>query len=514
MEKKGEIYYNSSILRKDTYMEYLEKIKEFLNNINADEILNNEFDGILIKQLAKSNVLTEDGQSNQTHIAITGESMDFFPYLNNYKYLEAENPNIEYKRKFVLKLRAKLLSNNLNYMKGIDLQENQIIESFFTTARSRRKDGMQLELSYLNLDDEKFIELRSLIHQNDYIVFLKLKEKPEYVVFAIKANDAETIGISNKMDMNKTVTEVDIHTINQESIVEDTDDEIVNLILENKNVILYGVPGTGKTYRLNGIKKYFDKSCFVTFHQSYEYEEFVEGINSKIVNNQIVYEPQNGIFKQFCEEAKNNPTQRYVMFIDEINRGNISKIFGELITLIEKGKRAGEKEEVKVTLPYSKTTFSVPNNIYIVGTMNTADKSIALIDSALRRRFFFIELVPNFELFDNCNQILKKCILAVKVINERIIQTIDKDHRIGNSYFIELLHINDEEKLIKRMKNIWLYQILPLLQDYYFMNPEDISDILYDLIENKSGNASMDINYNITNQDFIKAINQIKDFEE
>lgn len=494
-------------------MEYLDVIRSFLKEIKADKILNSDFDGILIKKLANSNVLTEGGQSHQTHIAITGESMDFFPYLNNYAYLEATTPNIDFKRKFVLKLKAKILSNNINYMKGIDAQEDQIIDTFFTTARSRRKDGMQLELSYLNLDDEKFIELRQLIHQNDYIIFLKLKEKPEYIVFAIKNLDAQRLGISDYLDMDKTITEVDISSDDKEEKIENTDNEIVNLILENKNVILYGVPGTGKTYTLNKIKKYFDESCFVTFHQSYEYEEFVEGITAKTENGQINYEPQDGIFKRFCEEARNNSTKRYIMFIDEINRGNISKIFGELITLIEKGKREGEKEEVKVILPYSKNIFSVPKNVYIVGTMNTADKSIALIDSALRRRFFFVELVPNFELFNEANQILKDCISAIKVINERIVQTIDKDHKIGNAYFIELLKVDNEEVLIKKMKNIWLYQILPLLQDYYFMNPEDISDILFDLICGSNNEACLEINYDITNQNFINVIRQIKNFE-
>lgn len=493
-------------------MECLESIQNFLKEIKADEILNFQFDGILVKKLANSNVLTESGLSHQTHIAITGESMDFFPYLCNYSYLEVSEPNKEYKRKYVINLKADLLSNDFKYLKGEPVQENQMIESFFTSARSRRKDGIQLELSYLNLDDEKFIALRREIHENDFIVFLKLKEKLEYMVFAVKNSDAERLGITDYLKMDRTITNVVPTEIEANYNIEETDNEIVNIVLQNKNVILYGVPGTGKTYTLNKIKTYFDKSCFVTFHQSYDYEEFVEGISADIVNEQIHYGTKDGIFKTFCEEARNHPEKKYVFFIDEINRGNISKIFGELITLIEKGKREGEQQEVKVILPYSKKEFSIPKNVFIIGTMNTADKSIALIDSALRRRFFFIELVPNFDKFLNCNALLADCISAIKVINNRIVQTIDKDHKIGHAYFLELLKIEEDTELIKNMKNIWLYQILPLLQDYYFMNPEDIMDILHNLVLDESGSC-IEINYNISDEEFMNAINQIKNFE-
>ncbi len=493
-------------------MECLESIQNFLKEIKADEILNFQFDGILVKKLANSNVLTESGLSHQTHIAITGESMDFFPYLCNYSYLEVSETNKEYKRKYVINLKADLLSNDFKYLKGEPVQENQMIESFFTSARSRRKDGIQLELSYLNLDDEKFIALRREIHENDFIVFLKLKEKLEYMVFAVKNSDAERLGITDYLKMDRTITNVVPTEIEANYNIEETDNEIVNIVLQNKNVILYGVPGTGKTYTLNKIKTYFDKSCFVTFHQSYDYEEFVEGISADIVNEQIHYGTKDGIFKTFCEEARNHPEKKYVFFIDEINRGNISKIFGELITLIEKGKREGEQQEVKVILPYSKKEFSIPKNVFIIGTMNTADKSIALIDSALRRRFFFIELVPNFDKFLNCNALLADCISAIKVINNRIVQTIDKDHKIGHAYFLELLKIEEDTELIKNMKNIWLYQILPLLQDYYFMNPEDIMDILHNLVLDESGSC-IEINYNISDEEFMNAINQIKNFE-
>ncbi|MGV8712926.1 MAG: McrB family protein [Nitrosomonas sp.] len=145
-----------------------------------------------------------------------------------------------------------------------------------------------------------------------------------------------------------------------------------------------------------------ERYSFATFHQSYGYEEFVEGLRPVLGGeieagdaNEVQYEIRSGVFKELCDRARKSPNQRFAMVIDEINRGNISKIFGELITLIEPDKREEKENAVPLILPYSRKPFLVPDNIDIIGTMNTADRSLALLDTALRRRFEFVQMMPD-----------------------------------------------------------------------------------------------------------------------
>lgn len=279
---------------------------------------------------------------------------------------------------------------------------------------------------------------------------------------------------------------------------------------EELNYILYGPPGTGKTYNsinyavaiienkdpsvvkveeYKEVKKRFDsykvekQLVFTTFHQSYGYEEFIEGIKPYIGEDKCVsYSLDSGIFKQLCERALKNKNKNYVIVIDEINRGNISKIFGELITLVEKAKRIGASEEITTTLPYSKLEFGVPKNIYLIGTMNTADRSIALLDTALRRRFEFIEMMPDSQILykknHNSDLIIDDINIGkmLDVINKRIEILYDREHTIGHAYFIDLV-VNSN---IDTLKLIFTRKILPLLQEYFYDDYEKIRLVLGD----------------------------------
>ncbi len=225
---------------------------------------------------------------------------------------------------------------------------------------------------------------------------------------------------------------------------------------------------------------------FITFHQSYSYEEFIEGIRPKLDSNELTYSLEKGVFKEISDNAKKYTDRKYVIIIDEINRGNISKIFGELITLIEPSKRLfqdnGEHPK-QVTLPYSKKPFGVPNNLYILGTMNTADKSIALLDSALRRRFSFTEILPDSRIFTK-EKVMVKDIEIDRLfdkINQRIEFLIDKDHAIGHSYFLKDYFKKDPT--ITNLALIFKKEIIPLLMEYFYGDFEKIQLVLGDNTE-------------------------------
>lgn len=190
-------------------------------------------------------------------------------------------------------------------------------------------------------------------------------------------------------------------------------------------------------------------------------------------NTKLEYEITDGVFKKLCQRAENDLENDYAIFIDEINRGNVSGIFGELITLIEEDKRIGNPQELRTKLPYSKIEFGVPPNIHIIGTMNTADRSVEALDTALRRRFVFEEVMPKPELLEKIGYDGFNLKEVLEAINERIETLLDRDHTIGHSYFIKL-ESDDTKGLLKVFEN----NIIPLLQEYFYNDYEKIALVL------------------------------------
>lgn len=263
------------------------------------------------------------------------------------------------------------------------------------------------------------------------------------------------------------------------------------------NQILYGPPGTGKTYlsiriaisiveglplddilqepnnSINSRLEYYsdqEQIALVSFHQAMSYEDFVEGIKPINLNGSISYQLENGLFKQLAINANKYPNKPYVLIIDEINRGQVAAIFGELITLLEADKRADAPNALSTILPYSKERFTVPQNLYIIGSMNTADRGIEALDIALRRRFHFKEIPPQAQLLskDMMGINLSK---LLETINARIGKLLSTQQAIGHAYFLDIQNID-------QLNQCFEYKIIPLLLEYFYQDLAKVGLVL------------------------------------
>ena len=300
----------------------------------------------------------------------------------------------------------------------------------------------------------KWVKIKTAEREHRYVPDIDLTP---YYVYRIDGNQ-NSIALYTKEDF-----------LNEVYMAEENYNTLVGLLKNKKNLILQGAPGVGKTFAATRLaysmmgEKDDSRIEFVQFHQNYSYEDFIMGYKPQDEGFKLT----NGIFYQFCMNAAEHPDKDYFFIIDEINRGNMSKIFGELLMLIEKDYRG-----TMVTLAYSRTAFSVPKNLYIIGMMNTADRSLAMIDYALRRRFSFYEMEPGFnsEGFkayqaslknETFNTLIEQIIDLNREIN--IDDSLGPGFRIGHSYFC-----GQEECTEEWMKAVVYYDIIPMLQEYWF----------------------------------------------
>lgn len=256
-----------------------------------------------------------------------------------------------------------------------------------------------------------------------------------------------------------------------------------------KNQLFYGPPGTGKTFTAKQLAKPFAFSL-ITFHPSFDYHDFIEGLRPEMHNGQLNYTVKEGIFMQFCRKAlllagydsfvaclQDLPENRkqkfekappFVVIIDEINRANVARVFGELLTLLEPNKRLGAAEETVVMLPFSHREVGVPGNLYLIGTMNSADRTTALLDNALRRRFYFKEFRTDYSLLPAIAEI--DLARFLQTLNERIAYFLGPDFEIGHAYFLEITNYQE-------LCHVMAYQVLPLLFEYFFDDKEKVRQL-------------------------------------
>ena len=421
-------------------------------------------------------------------------------------------------------LALELIKNiEIPISKAIQLQQRSSDIKKYLHYKSISKNYNYLNLSEMLIDIEK--DLSVIIPIVDYEINKIKKKNPSFIAERISLNDFD-------LWQKKLYKRLELPV--PDLIVTRLDKQNLSVINNNfpKNLILYGPPGTGKTYstkkkaeEILGEKSTFgENTFFITFHQSYSYEQFIEGLNVRTEDNQAVYNIRDGVFKTAANTAKLNKNKNFVLIIDEINRGNISKIFGELITLIEDDKRLGEENEIIVTLPYSGEQFGVPPNLYIIGTMNTADRSLVQLDTALRRRFDFEEMMPKYHFTDDIKKLINDKVridelhwsnsgkvndidlsLFLYKLNQKICKEYDREHQIGHSY---LMKVGD----LTELQRAWENRIMPLLQEYFYSSLDSLAQVNGSKSKYlKQENDTWVLNMKVENGDFTKEFKTIYD---
>ena len=333
-----------------------------------------------------------------------------------------------------------------------------------------KTEGLSNPIDYQVLKDCPELAEMEYFNQPQGSLFKLTKDEYDFIMDIIRDNNPN---LANADNLEKYTRE----NFLQEVYMEDSQyDSLVSLLRNKYNLILQGVPGVGKTfaakrlaYSMMGVKD-DSRIEFVQFHQNYSYEDFMMGYKPTDNGFELKY----GIFYQFCMLAANHPDKEYFFIIDEINRGNMSKIFGELLMLIEKDYR-----NKRITLAYNGMSFSVPANVYIIGMMNTADRSLAMIDYALRRRFSFYTMMPGFDTkgfkeyqISLKNPKLDKLVDELKSLNRTITndKSLGAGFCIGHSYFCGH-HAEDQDTWLQEVVN---YDIIPMLNEYWFDSPDNV----------------------------------------
>lgn len=461
----------------------LNTIKSVLKSIGSE--INDDYDGFIVKELKATNTLDENKSSNQTHIAITGDQMDLFPYIRAQGYFDKPYSEADknLKKYFVLQIPVFFDLANVRYLDGDDSIANE--KAYASVVRSRREGTAkdQMQLSIKNLDSKNFISFRELCHTNYYLIILKRKNEFVYEFFAVKPENinSELKQMNNrffKASKESTAVRLD-EVVNDKVNTTDSNKKDTSKTNIGYNKIFYGIPGCGKSHHiekdvLNGVDK--ENNVFrTTFYLDYSNSDFIGQIYPHAEDKKVTYEPIPGPFTKALERALSTDEMVYLV-IEEINRGNAAAIFGDVFQLLDRLKeenedgrvvgdseypisnafiegyfdRVNEKAEQSEggkKINFKKGKIIIPHNLTILATMNTSDQNVFPLDTAFKRRWDREKVVTEWSKVKNIKYMYIPCSSItwkqfVTTINKKMLQesqngdvTISEDKQIG-PYFV------------------------------------------------------------------------------
>ena len=530
-------------------------------NINCDE-----YDGLIVKVLRASNTLDDNRSTNQTHVAITGKQMDMFPYLRADGYLNSETLDHDLKKYFIGQIPIYLSKANLSYLSDDECDndmddENRFIKTKTSVLRStRRGQSEQLQLSLLDADSPKFIEFRKKSNEGSCLIILKRKNVLEYEAYSIKPSDVneQIKQLNNKFFKLLTNTLVDI--TNDFKVKESKEVYYSDRLKYGENVLLYGVPGSGKSYKIE--TEYCNDFKFmerVVFHPDYMNTDFVGQILPTVKGEgdekEITYDFTPGPFTRVLKKAIENPGNYYYLVIEEINRGNAPAIFGEIFQLLDRddvGKSSYEITNYNIAnevFDEKEKPIYLPSNLHILATMNTADQNVFTLDTAFQRRWDMKMIENDVSKAEHAS----KSILDTNVtwerfntiINDQIITSSvatlsSEDKRLG-AYFVteEILKyyskeenlddviqkysINDRDadkidKAVKDLNSRFGDKVIKYLWDDAFkFSRDELFDVEYKSLEKVLDTFNYSVGedrFNVFNQDIKENLYRILDTED
>lgn len=496
-----------------SFSDKFDEIKQILETNYNVKILGEDYDAFMVKNMSESNCLNKDITSKQSHIAITGAQMDMFPYVYTKRYIEENDNNM--KNFFVFTAPVNIFKSNCDAIDSgyIDFGQNSFLQEKMSIYP--RSSGSQIQLSMKNQGDSKnFIKFRELIKPNDFFVVMKKRINLEYDLFIIEQNLLQNNEFNNHVEFSKKLR-TDITFIDKESIKQ-------NKVIEiNYQRIYFGAPGTGKSYGIRNliypIYPYLDEkdNPFVfrtTIYSDYSYYNFVGSIMPVTEGNKITYDFTPGIFTEALYTALKYDENEVFLIIEEMSRGDIASIFGDIFQLLDRDENG--ESEYSINNDMIKNYFrgeglediekiSLPRNFHIIGTVNTSDQNVNVIDTAFKRRFdyMYVDVYPvreddgtfanlfEFDLdgksfeWNRLYMSLNKFIITKLKLNE--------DKQIGQ-FFIKFGNYKDRESKLDAIQNKLLHylwddvQAATIYEDNKIFNSKYVSfSDLYKGFENR-----------------------------